>query len=68
MRPVLLIGVPDIFRSGGNGELEVTELVAEIRRRDDYGVVQWQTDVADTQLVAEHTAKAKLVQARPWPG
>ena len=46
-RLVLLIRVPDIFWSGGNGELEVTELVAEIRRQDNFSVVRRQTDVAD---------------------
>ena len=63
MRPVPLIRVPDIIRSGGNRELEATELVAEIQRRDDIGVVRRQTDVADPQVAAEHTAEAKLVQA-----
>ena len=63
MRPVLLIRVPDIIRSGGNRELEATELVAEIQRRDDIGVVRRQTDVADRQVAPEHTAEAKLVQA-----
>ena len=67
-RPVLLIRVPDIFWSGGNGELEVTELVAEIRRQDNFSVVRRQTDVADRQVVAEHTAEAKLVQAHPGLG
>ena len=65
MRPVPLIRVPDIFRSGRNGELEATEPVAEIRCQDNVGVVWQQTDVADTQVAAEHTVKVKLVQACP---
>ena len=44
------------------------EPVTEIWRRDDYGVVRWQTDVADRQVAAEHTAEAKLVQAGPGLG
>ena len=48
--------------------MEATELVAEIRRRDDYGVVRQQTDVADQQVAAERTAEAKLVQAGPGLG
>ena len=40
MRPVPLIQVPDIFRSGRNGELKVMEPVAEIWRRDDLGIVR----------------------------
>ena len=63
MRPVPLIRVPDIFWSGGNGELEVMEPVAEIWRWDNFGVVQRPTDVADTQVAAEHTVEVKLVQA-----
>ena len=65
MRPVLLIRVPDIFWPGWNIELEATELVAEIRRPDDFSVVRWQTDVADRQVAAEHTVEVKLVQACP---
>ena len=65
MQPVLLIRVPDIFWSGRNGELEATEPVAEIRRPDNIGVVWQQTDVADTQVAAEHTVEVKLVQACP---
>ena len=63
MRPVLLIRVPDIFRSGRNGELKVMEPVAEIWHRDNFSMVRRQTDVADRQVAAEHTAEAKLVQA-----
>ena len=44
------------------------EPVAEIWRRDDFGVVWRQTDVADRQVAAEHTAEAKLVQAGPGLG
>ena len=68
IQPVPLIRVPDIIRSGGNGELEATEFVAEIQHQDDINVVQRQTDVADRQVAAEHTAEAKLAQARPGLG
>ena len=68
IQPVPLIRVPDIIRSGGNGELEATELVAEIQCQDDIGVVQRQTDIADRQVAAEHTTEAKLVQAGPGLG
>ena len=68
MLPVPLIRVPDIIRSGRNGELESAEPVAQIRRPDDVGVVRRQTDVADTQVAAKHTAEAKLVQAHPGLG
>ena len=68
MRLVPLIRVPDIIRSSRNGELEATELVAEIQCRDDIGVVRRQTDVADRQVVVEHTTEAKLVQAGPGLG
>ena len=68
MRPVPLIRVLDNFWSGGNGENEATELVAEIQCRDDIGVVRRQTDVADQHVAAEHTAETKLAQARPGLG